>query len=321
VSEAKRFGLRGKRERPFAGGIGRTLVFSATYNEVGNVREFCRRVLSVGADHDLLVVDDGSPDGTGSVLDRLARSEPRLTVVHRRRKLGLGSAHKLAMLHALKHGYHSLVTMDGDLSHDPADIPRLLDALGGCDFVIGSRYMNGGSSDYAGYRRAVSRLANRSARALLGIPLNEFTTSFRAFRVEGLRGLDISGIRSQGYSFFLESVVRIARRGLRCREVPIHFSDRKAGRSKIPRLEILRGMSKLLGLVFLARRRRAWTPRKPQPSSCAFCGSEYVLDVEDGPPVEFRTISCLHCGRLGPARRPEKERRERALSPTGQPTT
>src|SRR6267142_2392483 len=164
----------------------RTLVFTATYNEKDNVVPLVARITAAASDADILIVDDDSPDGTGRLLDELARANHRLMVIHRPGKLGLGSAHQLAMLCAMQNGYDFLVTMDADLSHDPADIPRLLQALGNADFVIGSRYMPGGYCDYGGYRRFVSMGANAAARALLRLPLHEFTTSFRAFRVTAL---------------------------------------------------------------------------------------------------------------------------------------
>lgn len=228
---------------------GRALVFTPTYNEKDNIEEFCRRVLGQDEDLHLLVVDDNSPDGTGRILERIRRDEDRLIVIHRPGKMGIGSAHKLAMEFAIREGYGALVTMDSDFSHRIEDIPRLLASLEGCDFVIGSRFMSGGRCDYRGYRAAVSAIANRAARALLGITLHEFTTSFRAFRVEALQWMDLDRLGSQGYSFFVESLFLVARSGLAYREIPIHFMDRMAGSSKIPRFEILNGMLKLLGLI------------------------------------------------------------------------
>lgn len=285
----------------------RVLVFTATYNERDNIRRLCDIVFGLPGELDMLVVDDRSPDGTGAVLDEMAREQPRLTVVHRPRKMGLGTAHKIGMLHALRHGYDVLVTMDADLSHDPRDIPRLLEALEGRDFVIGSRYAAGGSSDLTGYRMAVSRLANVSSQLLLGIPLREFTTSFRAFRVPMLARINIGRVRAQGYSFFLESVFRMHRHGFRMAETPIHFAHRLSGESKIPRLEIVNGMTKLLYLFAS----RLLNPR-PAPAQdqlvderCYACRSPYMVErfparrvFERGTaPVEApRIVQCLQCG-------------------------
>lgn len=229
----------------------KTLVFTATYNESENIALLCNQVLGLNSDYDMLVIDDHSPDGTGRILDELAALNPRLKVVHRPGKLGLGSAHEWAMEYAENMHYESLVTMDADFSHNPNDIPRLLQALDGHDFVTGSRYMKGGSCNYSGYRRIISILANWGARRLLGISLHEMTTSFRVFRVDFLRRVDLGEIKSNGYSFFMEIVFRLSRVGARMQEVPICFEDRRAGSSKIPPFEIFNGLSHLLYLTSL----------------------------------------------------------------------
>lgn len=279
----------------------RVLVFTATLNERDNIEEFCRRTFSLPVEVDLLIVDDNSADGTGTRLDEIAEQEPRLSVVHRPRKLGLGSAHKLAMLHAIREEYDVLVTLDADFSHDPDTIPKLLSELESSDFVTGSRYAPGGKCDYAGYRKWVSVAANIAARTSLGIRLHEFTTSFRAFRVDMLRDLDLTDIRSQGYSFFLESLYRIHRRGFQVSEVPIHFHDRHAGQSKIPRFEIFRGMWKLMSLIL----NRAFGKKKepnehelgltrPQ-GACYHCEQRYLIERFRGDSVagtDFRAYRC-----------------------------
>jgi len=196
----------------------RVLVFTATYNERDNVAELVRRILALPVACDVLVVDDNSPDGTGELLDDLAGAEPRLKAVHRPRKLGLGSAHMLAMAWALRGGYDALVTMDADFSHDPAVIPDLLAQLESADFVIGSRYVAGGSCDYVGRRKAMSWWANRLAWLLLGAGLREYTTSFRAFRVSMLREAQFGCtrtdcIRPQGCASALRRAPRSPRRG------------------------------------------------------------------------------------------------------------
>jgi dolichol-phosphate mannosyltransferase len=266
--------LQGSGDKP-----GRLLVFTATYNELDNVQALLKGIWAVDATADVLVVDDQSPDGTGALLDRLAAADQRLKVVHRPAKLGLGTAHHLGMLFAIRQGYDTLVTMDADRSHDPRDIPRLIEKLAAADFVIGSRYMPGGACDYGGYRRFVSVAANAAARLLLGIPLHEFTTSFRAFRVRELARVNFVKMHNQGYSFFMESVYRFHQTGLRLEEVPINFRDRYTGVSKIPRFEIVRGIGKLLHLVasrFL--RRRMPPPSPPMSDKCADCGSGFLSE-------------------------------------------
>lgn len=231
--------------------MNKILIFTATYNEADNIAPLVNHILALNPAYDMLVVDDNSPDGTGGILDGLAASQSRLNVIHRRGKLGLGSAHEMAMEYAEERGYDALVTMDADFSHDPDDIPRLLQSLEGVDFVTGSRYMKGGSCNYTGYRRVISIWANWWARRLLGIPLHEMTTSFRAFRVDFLRRVDLGTIKSNGYSFFMEIVFRLSRVGARMAEVPICFADRRAGTSKIPPFEIFSGLRHLLYLTCL----------------------------------------------------------------------
>jgi glycosyltransferase involved in cell wall biosynthesis/2-polyprenyl-3-methyl-5-hydroxy-6-metoxy-1,4-benzoquinol methylase len=257
----------------------RILVFAATYNEKGNVMPLLERIFAAVPEADVLIVDDGSPDGTGQYVDQLAQSDPRIAVIHRPNKLGLGTAHQLAMLYALKKGYTTLVTMDADLSHDPAAIPSLLAKLEEAHFVTGSRYMPGGACDYRGYRRFVSVAANVGARMLLGLQLHEFTTSFRAFRVDALAKVNFIKLRNQGYGFFMEAVYRLHQAGLRLAEVPIHFGDRYAGDSKIPRFEILRGMLQLLHLSTSRLLGRTMPERRhPVGDRCAYCGAGFLID-------------------------------------------
>lgn len=231
----------------------KVLVFTATYNEIYNVEPLLDEISQIAPLADILVVDDDSPDGTGQKLDQLKLSYPNLVVIHRRRKRGLGTAHSLAIIYAIKNQYDVLITMDADRSHSPFDIPRLIKRLndeeqGKCDFVIGSRYMKGGSCDYGGYRKLLSVGGNWLTRMSTGIPIHEFTTSFRAFRVAKLGNLNMYWMKNRGYSFFLEVATQLHRAGLKFAEIPIHFHDRSSGESKIPRLEIFRGMKKLFSL-------------------------------------------------------------------------
>ena len=291
------------------------LVFTATYNERSNVESFCEQVLALPNDYDLLIVDDNSPDGTGEVLKTLQKENNRLKIIHRPRKLGLGTAHKLAMQFALRHNYDILITMDADFSHNPQDIPRLEESLENVDFVIGSRYMEGGSTEYVGYRRTISVVANFVSSRLLNLPFSEMTTSFRCFRVSLLRLLNFRAIHSEGYGFFLESIFRINRAGFRCREIPINFLDRKEGVSKIPRFEIFNGMLNLTRLFLASLSGKHEEPcNSEQLPSCYFCKSPYVAEQfkEQSPKIaktadDYRctsmahrnkpkVVSCLVCG-------------------------
>ncbi|MGZ6144276.1 MAG: polyprenol monophosphomannose synthase, partial [Myxococcales bacterium] len=228
--------------------IDRVLVFTATYDEAGNIGPLVEEVFRQLPACDVLVVDDNSPDGTGRILDGLAARFPRLSVVHRDRKSGLGSAHRLGVKRALEGGYEALITMDADFSHHPRYLPALVKALETCDFVIGSRYAPGGSCSYGVARQALSRTANVLTRALLHIPLRETTTSYRGFRRSLLEKLDVDSIRSDGYSFMVESIWRASRQTRSLAELPIEFVDRRAGKSKISKLEIWKGFTTLLRL-------------------------------------------------------------------------
>ncbi len=270
-----------------------TLVFVPTYNEAGTIGALVERVLALPVRADVLVVDDGSTDGTLGVLAQAA-ADPRVGVIRRPGKLGLGSAHKLAWLHARRHGYARLVTLDADLSHDPADIPRLLAALDdGAEVAIGSRFAPGGRLDYRGWRRLLSRTANALARGMLRLPIREFTTSLRAARLDRVPAGLVETIGADGYAFFLVCVVRLARQGLAIAEIPIHFRDRSHGVSKIPRLEILRGAKNLLRLA--ANRRAAdFAPLLgPDESRCPACEGPYRVMVAGSRP------ECLACAGHG----------------------
>jgi dolichol-phosphate mannosyltransferase len=294
----------------------RVLIFTATYNERDNIERLVQEVLDLPLRPDVLVVDDNSPDGTGEFLRQAAAAEPRLHTVHRPRKMGLGSAHKLGMTYAIKRGYDVLVTLDADFSHAPRDVLRLVERLGQAAFVIGSRYAPGATCEYRGYRKYVSIIANKLAAALLGIGLHEFTTSFRAFDVKTLQRVDYASIRSQGYSFFMETVWHISRAGQRCVEVPIYFSDRIRGQSKIPRFQIVAGALNLLRLAW--RRLMRW--RKPSVATplvggvCQLCGSDMRVQLypasskrDDAKAAAYRctsmehgskpqVVQCLACG-------------------------
>jgi len=297
--------------------VQKILVFTATFNERHNIEIWIDKVRSLDTACHILVVDDNSPDGTGEYLDQVASTDPDFHIIHRPEKLGIGTAHKLAIEYSLFHGYDVLVTMDADLSHDPAEIPNLLGALKNSDFVIGSRYCPGGSSDYTGYRRLVSSFANGLGHVLLGIPTRECTTSFRAFRLEALRKSGIPNFTNSGYSYFMETIFSIHQAGLRMAELPIQFRDRYHGESKIPRFEIINGARKLLQIS--ARRltgTKKFKPVKLVKEGCCHCGSPYMSDIYEGSPQVLANSSdaaaykctsmdhrgkphiaqCLHCG-------------------------
>ncbi len=275
----------------------RLLVFTATYNEAENIRGLVTDVLATLPDAEMLVVDDSSPDGTGELLDAIHREDPRVHVIHRPGKNGLGTAHKIAVKYALARGYDALITMDADFSHDPKYLPEMVSGLAKAEFVIGSRYTKGGSLDYPPSRVVLSRTANFLTRLLLQIPLAETTTSYRGFQRSLLERLDIDAIESEGYSYFVESIYQVSRLGRPMAEFPIHFADRRAGETKISRKEIWRGMTTLGRLAVrharsrLGRSETVERMELPTPAQCSACTGEYFTQGSRG-------VQCLSCGRF-----------------------
>jgi dolichol-phosphate mannosyltransferase len=211
----------------------RTLVVIPTYNEKGNVQPIVEAVHGY-LDCDVLIVDDGSPDGTGEIADRMAAADPRVHVMHRQGKQGLGTAYIAGFRYAMDHGYHRVCEMDADFSHAPWDLPRLVHASEHAELVIGSRYVKGGCTVGWGFRRRMlSRGANLYARLMLGSGIRDNTAGFRCFHVDALRQLDLDAVHAQGYAFQIEMAFRMKRAGFRVHEAPIHFIDRRVGQSKM----------------------------------------------------------------------------------------
>ncbi|WP_019808567.1 polyprenol monophosphomannose synthase [Saccharomonospora halophila] len=210
------------------------LVVIPTYNERDNLAPLLQRLHTALPTVHALVVDDGSPDGTGEVADKLADDDPRVHVLHRGGKAGLGAAYIAGFRWGLERDYATLVEMDADGSHAPEDLPRVLDALSGADLVIGSRYVPGGALvNWPRKRQALSRLANLYSRVALGVPVHDITAGFRAYRREVLTGLALDEIASQGYCFQIDLTWRTADAGFTVLEVPITFTERELGESKM----------------------------------------------------------------------------------------
>lgn len=225
----------------------RLLVTTATYNEAGNIREWYQRVRKTFPEADLLIVDDGSPDGTAAIVREFQQVDPHIALVERPGKLGLGSAHRRMMIFALEHAYDVLVTLDADLSHQPEQLPDLVARIPEFDFVIGTR-SGLGSCDYSGMRKFLSLVGNRAARVLIPTGLTEYTTSMRAFSPRALQTLLTAGVRDDGYAYFMECVEVLHQQGCRMTEVPIEFLDRSHGSSKIPKHQIWLSASTLARL-------------------------------------------------------------------------
>jgi dolichol-phosphate mannosyltransferase len=211
-----------------------TLVTIATYNERENLPALVAEILGAAPECDILVIDDNSPDGTGQWADEKSASEPRLRVLHRSGKLGLGTATVAGMKYAIEHGYEFVLNLDADFSHHPRYIPALLAGMDRADVMIGSRYVPGGSTpDWPLSRRLMSRAVNTVARVLLGLSPRDCSGAFRCYRVALLQQLDFDRIRSRGYAFQEEILWRLKQLGARFGETPIVFADRRHGQSKI----------------------------------------------------------------------------------------
>jgi len=208
-----------------------------TYNEAENIEPFVDAVSEMlPAGSRILIVDDGSPDGTGEIADRLAAQRENLSVMHRPRKEGLGPAYVAGFRAALAGGADLIVEMDADFSHEPAYLPRLLEAAERADLVIGSRYVDGGGvGDWGRLRRAISRGGSAYARLVLGVGVTDLTAGFKCFRREVLEAIDLDTIQSKGYAFQVELTYRAIQHGFRVVEVPIVFRDRRVGTSKMSR--------------------------------------------------------------------------------------
>lgn len=222
-------------ERGSEGVRPRVLIVVPTYNERDNLAAFVGAVLDALPQANVLVVDDASPDGTGEVADELASRDARVSVLHRPGKLGLGTAYLDAFARGLDQGYDVFFEMDADFSHDPAYLPDFLEEIArGADVVAGSRNIPGGSVEGWGLgRHILSKGGSLYARTVLGVPVRDLTTGYKAFTRRALAALDLATVRSEGYSFQIEMTYRAVRRGLTVREIPIVFVDRRAGKSKM----------------------------------------------------------------------------------------
>lgn len=218
------------------GPIGPVAVIIPTYNERANLDDIVARTRRAVPDADVLIVDDNSPDGTGDLAEKLALTDEHVRVLHRARKAGLGAAYLAGFGWALEHGYGTLVEMDADGSHDPAELPAMLAALATADLVVGSRWIAGGTvRNWPRSRALLSRGGNAYARIMLGLAVHDATGGYRAYRATTLREIGLADVTSQGYCFQIELTLRAVRAGLTVTEVPITFTERARGTSKMSR--------------------------------------------------------------------------------------
>ncbi|NOZ30145.1 MAG: polyprenol monophosphomannose synthase [Chloroflexi bacterium] len=237
-------------------------VIVPTYNERENLPDLVERILAVPLDIQVIVIDDNSPDGTGQIADQLAVETQRVSVIHRPRKQGLGTAYAAGFQRALGLGAERILTMDADFSHDPRYIPALVECTETCDLAIGSRYVPGGAVRLWGWeRRLLSWGANVIARLALGLHVRDCTSGFRCYRSEALQAIPLETIKADGYSYLIEMLFQCQLMGLKIGEIPIIFADRRRGASKISRQEIIKAGFTVLRLAW-----RRLRPLMPTPS-------------------------------------------------------
>jgi dolichol-phosphate mannosyltransferase len=237
--------------------LGRVVIVIPTYNERDNLEWIVGRVRAAVPEADVLVVDDGSPDGTGKVADEMAAADPQVDVVHRTEKAGLGAAYLHGFAVALERGYDVIGEMDADGSHQPEQLPQLLDALHRADLVIGSRWVRGGSVvNWPLSRKALSVGGNLYTRMLLGVPVRDVTAGYRLFRRSTLETIDLSNVQSAGYVFQTDLAWRTVQAGLRIVEVPIEFVERVRGESKMSRDVATESLQRITAWGLRERRRQ-----------------------------------------------------------------
>ncbi|MDP7483413.1 MAG: polyprenol monophosphomannose synthase [Candidatus Marinimicrobia bacterium] len=214
----------------------KTLIVTPTYNERKNIRELVSILFELNPDFHILVVDDSSPDGTAEIVEELQADCANLHLLSRNEKTGLGSAYIAGFNYALERDYEAVVQMDADLSHDPKDVPLLIEAIENADLAIGSRYISGiNVVNWPLQRLIISYGANIYTRLVTRLPVRDATGGFKCWRREALEAINLDGVRSQGYSFQIEMTYRVWLKGFRITEIPIIFVDRTVGESKMTR--------------------------------------------------------------------------------------
>ncbi len=225
----------------------RTLVVIPTYKEAENINLVISKVLNSNTETEILIVDDNSPDGTARIVESIAGNDSRIHLLKRQNKAGLGTAYVAGFKYAIENGYDCVVEMDADLSHEPGEIPKFKQALSQADVAIGSRYAFGVSVlNWPMKRLLLSYGGNIFARVVTGVPVNDMTSGFKAFKIEVLKSIVLDSIRSNGYAFQVEMNVRAYRRGFKIVEVPIVFTERRVGTSKMSKKIVMEGVKIVL---------------------------------------------------------------------------
>ncbi|BDG06046.1 polyprenol monophosphomannose synthase [Anaeromyxobacter oryzae] len=232
-------------------GARRAVVCLPTYNEKENLEAILTAILASAPEVDVLVIDDNSPDGTGQLADAYAARDPRVKVLHRAGKQGLGKAYLAGFAWALERGYDLVLEMDADFSHDPKYLPVMLAKSRDADLVLGSRYVPGGGTVNWGVgRKILSRGGSLYARTILGVGVRDLTGGFKCFRKEVLEAIDLGSVECSGYAFQIELTYRAIRRGFTVAEVPIVFADRRVGHSKMSKKIVLEAIRKVWSIRF-----------------------------------------------------------------------
>ena len=226
------------------------LIFTATYNEAENIENFLNLIEELNLALDILLIDDNSPDNTWRKIQEYSKNKENIHLIIRNKKEGLDTAHKIAYEYSIKNNYDFLITLDADMSHNPKMIPEFIEELKTNAFVLGSRYIKGGKNSMKKTRLLLSYLGNKFIKFIFKIDCNEFTTSYRGFNLKKLDNFSLKNVVSQGYSFFMETVYQIHSRGFVIKQIPIHFADRKVGKSKISKIELFRTLFNVLKLKF-----------------------------------------------------------------------
>jgi dolichol-phosphate mannosyltransferase len=229
-----------------------TLIIIPTYNEIGNLQRLTDKILSILPHTHILVVDDNSPDGTGALAERLGKKDQRIRLIRRAGKSGLGSAYIAGFKYALEHNYDFIFEMDADFSHSPTALPDFLKHTFNYDLILGSRYIKKGRiTNWETWRRLLSSGANLYARIILGLPYHDLTGGFKCYSKQVLKNLNLDRIISEGYVFQIETTYRAHRKKFRIKEIPIVYTERRKGRSKISRKICLEAIWKVPLLRFL----------------------------------------------------------------------
>ena len=229
----------------------RHLVIVPTYNEIENIQSLLPQLMKLCQDLDVLVVDDNSPDGTAGKVKELAESEPRIHLLLRTKKEGLGKAYLAGFQWGLENGFETLTEMDADFSHRPEDLSKILDEIPKKDFIVGSRYVQGGRVvNWSLLRKLISRGGSLYSKFIMGFPLNDWTGGFNCWRRDSLKAMELEKVTSEGYCFQIELKYRALRAGLQGQEVPIVFEDRRVGQSKMSLRIVLEAFYKVWFIRF-----------------------------------------------------------------------